>query len=356
MLEDEKIDDKLDHAARRRWRRAFLAWGSVSMVVALAAGWTVLWFAASYAAQSRIDDWFAQEAQRGRAWSCPTRRVEGFPTRLYVVCDAPSFSGPVEGVDVRGRLTRLAAGAFLLTPGRVDVDLGSPLTIETRDGSARLALAFARLRLDLRFSLDDLQRSTLLGEDMEIHWNGPYGAVDGAVQAVELTMQAVDGAEHTYDVAVQSAGVVFPELDKLTASADPAKLQAKARLTGAEPGEGEWAEHMERWRAAQGRLLIERLAFDKGALEVTASGELGLDELHRLQGRIELGGKGADSILLRLGVPPAAIGVANALGGLLRGPTDKAVGRPAVKLPLALENGKVAIGPLRNVFSLKPLY
>lgn len=351
MLTDEQIDV----SARRRWRRGFLAWGSVAAVAALAAGWTALWFAASFAAQNRLDDWFAQEARHGRAWSCPARRIEGFPLRLAVVCDAASFSGPLEGMDVRGRLTRLSAGAFLLTPGRIDVDLGSPLTLETQDGRARLALAFARLRLDLRFSLDELQRAELRGEELEIHWTNVNGAVDGAVQSLQLAAHPVEGIEQAYDVVAQSAGIVFPELDSFANSADPAQLQAQARITGVElAAEGTLVERLERWRGARGRLLIERLAFDKGALQVTASGELGLDEFHRLRGRIEVGEKGADAMLSRLGVPQAALGVANALGGLLRGNADKS--GVAARLSVTLRDGKVAIGPLQNVFSLKPLF
>lgn len=351
-------DDEIEQSAARRWRRGFLIWGSLTAVVALAAGWTILWFAASHVAQSRLDDWLEEEARRGRSWSCPARSVEGFPSKLRLVCDAPTFSGPLDGVEVEARLTRLSAGAFLSTPGHVDVEFGGPLILEARDESTKLALAFARLRLDLRFSLDKLQRATLLGDGLEAHWSGPDTTVDGAAQSVELAAQPVENAEHTYDIAVKSAGLVFPELDKFTDSPDPATLLANARLTGAAAfATRSWIERLERWRSAKGRLFVERLTFGKGALELTASGDIGLDDAHRLDGRAEVGETGADPMLLRLGVPPAAIGVANVLGGLLHGPdADKSAGRPKVKLPLSFKNGKVAIGPLRNAFSLKPLY
>lgn len=349
------LDEKIDLSAARRWRRGFLVWGSLATVVALAVGWTTLWFAASHVAQSRLDDWFAQEAELGRSWSCPSRSVEGFPSKLSIVCDAPTFSGPLEGVDVQARLTRLAAGTLLSRPGHIDVDFGGPLILEARDQGVKLALAFARLRLDVQLSLEKLQRVALLGEDLQIHWNGPNAAINGAARSVELAAQPVDAAEQTYDIAVKSAGLVFPALDEFTNSSDPAALLIDARLSGAAPlATRSWTERLERWRIARGQLWIGRLIFVKGALELTASGDGGLDEAHRLEGRAEVGEKGADSTLLRLGAPPAAIGVANMLGGLLRGGPD--AGRPAVRLPLSAKDGKVAVGPLRNVFSLKPLY
>ncbi|PWB83233.1 MAG: hypothetical protein C3F11_07775 [Methylocystaceae bacterium] len=344
----------IDRSEARRWRRGFLAWGSLAVVVALAIGWTIVWFAASSMAQSRLDGWLEKEAARGRVWSCPERRVEGFPSSFYVVCERPTFSGAVDGTEAQARLTRLSAGAFLWAPGHVDVELVGPLALATKDEKSRLALAFRRMRLDLRFSMEKLQRAALLGEELEIRWTDPNAAFDGKARSVELSAQPVENALQTYDIAVKGAGLAFPELDRFVESTEPASLLIDARLSGAASlAAGRGAERLERWRVARGRLFVERLAFGKGALELTGSGELGLDELHRLEGRVELGERGADALLLRLGVSPAAIGVANALSGLLRGAD---AGRPTVKLPFSLENGKVAIGPLRKVYRLKPLY
>lgn len=344
----------IDRSETRRWRRGFLAWGLLAALVALALGWTIIWFVASRAAESRLDDWLRKEAALGRSWSCPERRIEGFPARFSLVCAAPTFAGPLEGRQVRVGVARLVAGVSLLRPRHVEAEFGGPLALTAADESARLALAFRRLRLDLDLSLEKLQRAALLGDELDIHWASPDGAFDGKARGVDLAARPVDNADQTYDIDLAASGLAFSELDEFAGSDAPADLVADARLSGAAAlATGRGAERLENWRLAEGRLAIRRLGFAKGALEVAASGELRLDAQHRLEGRVEIGERGAEPILLRLGVPPAAIGVANALSGLLRG---KEAGRPMVKLPLSLWGGKVAIGPLRNVFPLKPLY
>lgn len=346
--------DQIDPSDVRRWRRGFVLWGSVATVVALAAGWTLLWLVVSWSAQARVDDWLRREAGRGRSWACPDRRIEGFPASLRIVCENPTFSGALDGVGVRARVTRLSAGAFLLRPSQVEVEFGGPLALAMPDDDADLKLAFSRLRLDLRISFEKLANAALLGDGLEIRWNGPGGSVDGAARSLEFSAQSVDDVEATYDFAVNAAGLVFPALDAFTDSQDPATLSANARLSGVVLSEARSrAERLERWRSAGGRLLLHRLIFDKGALRLTASAELGLDDAHRLTGRADVGETGADALLLRLGAPPAALGAANMLGRLLRGSES---GRPAVELPVAFKDGRVAIGPLRNVASLKPFY
>lgn len=346
-----KVTDQLD---ARRWRRGFLAWGTVAALVALGLGWTVLWFVASRAALNRLDDWVTREAAQGRVWSCPERRIEGFPASLFLVCDEPTFAGPVEGATIHAGLARLSAGASLLAPRHVDIEFGGPLALATTDESVKLSLVFQRLRLELQLSLEKLQRAALLGDDADIHLTVPNAMIDGRARSVELAAQPLENVDGAYDIRVRGSGLAFPDLDRFAASTEPAELSVDARLASAPAlSAGRGVERLENWRLAHGRLSIERLAFGKGALEVTGSGELGLDQFHRLEGRAEVGERGADAILLRLGVPPAAIGVANALSGLLRGPER---GRPMVKLPLSFRDGRVAIGPLRNVFPLKPLY
>jgi hypothetical protein len=343
-------DEQIDAALARRWRRGFLAWGIVAAIVAATIGWSILWFAASRFAQSRMDAWFEQEARRGRTWSCADRRLEGFPSRLSVVCGAASFTGMVEGSKASGRVASLAAGVSLLSPRRVMAGLGSPMTIEALNGSAGLTLAFASLELDL-----DLQseRFALHGERLEAHWSGPTGAVDGAAQSVEFAAQPAE-AQNAYHLELRVTELALPELDAFTGAPEPAALSATALLTGAEPSlAGGWKKRLERWRAAQGRLLLERLTFAKGALEVTAAGDLGLDEQRRPQGRLDIGQRGANAILLRLGAPPAAVGLANALNGLRRGADAN---RTPVTLPFTFKDGKARLGPLRNLFSLQPLY
>lgn len=352
-------DDVEPASETRRSRRGFLLWGAVAALVIFAAVWTVFWFGASREASARIDSWLEKEAAFGRLWSCPARRIEGFPLKLRAVCDDPAFWGALDGVPIEARLSRLSVATSFLTPSRADAELGGPLIIEMQDASALFSLTFARLRLDLRLAGEKLQRLTATGAGLEAHWNAPDGAaIDGAIATFELSVQPAQASgDDVYGVELASAGLVFPTLDRFAGSSDPATLTASARVTGAASifEESGSMRSLERWRAGRGQLQLQSLVFGKGALEFTASGEFALDDAHRLDGRSEVSIKGADRILLRLGVAPRALGLAHAFNHLLREPNPNA-DQPAMKLPLSFKDGKAAIGPLRNMFALKPLY
>src|SRR5260370_40349496 len=67
----------------RRSRQVILPF---ALFVALAAGWTALWFHASSVAQASIAAWRAREAQSGRLYTCASENLGGYPFRLEGVC------------------------------------------------------------------------------------------------------------------------------------------------------------------------------------------------------------------------------------------------------------------------------
>jgi hypothetical protein len=327
-----------------------VAW-SVVALGALAACWTGLWSLAAWTVRTRLDDWMKQEAGRGRAWTCPSARVVGFPFGLGLACDDPSFSGPVQGLFLRFRAAGLSARAVLTEPGRIEVEFAAPLSLTS--GGGELWASFSSMRLELFVSLERLRTGRLSGEGLDLAWSDPERAISGTARSVEITATPVENAQATLDFVVGADGLAFPDLDAFTQSSDPARLSATFRLSGVVRSKARRpAEALEEWRIAGGRILLRTLQVDKGPMRLTASADLGLDAAHRLSGRAEVGETGANALLLRLGAPPAALGAANLLGRLLQGSRSD---RPEIELPLVFEDGKLAIGPL-EVASLDPLY
>ena len=99
---------------------------------------------------------------------------------------------------------------------------------------------------------------------------------------------------------------------------------------------------LERWRLAGGALRVSTVNLTKGSLKASASGELQLDELHRVLGRLDTSVEGAEALLPRLGLPPTALAFLKLSGGKLR-------------LPITLSNGRMTVGPV-SVARLIPLY
>ena len=55
-------------------------------MLVLAAAWSGVWFYAAGEAETRINDWQAQQAKAGRVFTCGKQTVGGFPFRIEVRC------------------------------------------------------------------------------------------------------------------------------------------------------------------------------------------------------------------------------------------------------------------------------
>ena len=117
---------------------------------------------------------------------------------------------------------------------------------------------------------------------------------------------------------------------------------------------GSAAERMERWREAGGRVEIGRTALLKGQRRVEATGELGLDGAHRVQGVLRASANRLDGLVGALGG-----GVLGALGRGQGAQNPAQAGQPALNPlpPLRFDNGRLYLGPLPVPgVRLSPLY
>src|SRR5258705_4553861 len=69
-----------------RRSRSWLIATPLILVLALAAGWSALWFYASGEAETRINAWQAQQAAAGRTFTCGNQAVGGVPFRIQLRC------------------------------------------------------------------------------------------------------------------------------------------------------------------------------------------------------------------------------------------------------------------------------
>jgi len=87
---------------------------------------------------------------------------------------------------------------------------------------------------------------------------------------------------------------------------------------------------------------------------------MGLDDAHRLAGRVELQMTGLGPLLQRFGVSPGNAAIGGRLGGLLGGRgqsgQNQSGAKGALRLPLDLNQGRAMIGPMRLPVVLNPLY
>ncbi len=342
----------------RRRPRAMLMVPAASALILLL-GWSVLWEVARQQAISAMDGWIAAEAAHGRQWSCPGRDVSGFPFRIALSCSDVSFAGVVDGARAEGHLAGLSAEVWLYEPSSVDIALAGPLALTSQDGHADFTLSWAALHATLRGLVGGMKRIELVADGADLlRRDGRGGHADRvALHAGPAAGRPGDDVADAVDLVV--TGAMIPALDALTgegARFDGAVTGVVTQAFGDLPDLG--MRTVERWRSRGGHLEVSSLVLGKGDLGATAAGTLGLDDQHRVAGRLDAGLSGFEPLMRRFGIPvrAAAIGglLAKLLGGKTAQPAPDAAG--TMTLPIVFGDGAMSIGPFKTALRLPPLY
>src|SRR2546428_6910362 len=121
--------------SRRSWQVVL----PFALFVALAAGWTALWFHASSVAQASITAWRAREAQSGRLYTCASENLAGYPFRIEVRCTAAG--APMRSADPPFVVTAkdLLVVAQVYRPNLLIAEVEAPLTFEAPNGGGCVA-------------------------------------------------------------------------------------------------------------------------------------------------------------------------------------------------------------------------
>lgn len=337
---------------------------------ALVLAWTVGWFVIRAKAASEMDAWLAREAQAGRDWTCADRSITGFPFRLELRCASVRFARS-DGTFTLGPVTALVQ---IYDPRHVLLQAAGPFKVQQGDVGADVT--WTSLAASFHGASDGFTRASLVVEGPKGRVTAPDpGPIDFAASHLELHARPTPGrfaTDGAVDVSLRLAKGAIPRLDALSGSADPADIDLDATIEQAAVlRTGTVARELEKWRQAQGRLDVTRLAIAKGERRLQAKGAVGLDGQHRPEGRFELRALGLEALIgqvmgQRFGADKGAlIGniVGQFLGGLRRKEDGDAsgaeTGPDALKpLPtLKLGDGRLMLGPFAvpNV-ALPPLY
>jgi hypothetical protein len=324
----------------------------------LVLGWTVLWAVARQQAGAALDDWITAEAAHGRSWTCPDRTIDGYPFRIAVSCRDVRFDGLVDGSQGEGHLAGLVAQAWLYEPSAVYVVVSGPMTLTTADGRADFSLVWERFGAKLRGIFGDRRRAEIVGEGLALTRPGGTG---GSARRVALRAGPTVGtaAPATDTVEINLSGIAAPALDGVTGEAAPLDGTFSglvSRAYGDLPDFG--PATVDRWRQAGGQLDISNVALTKGPLTLGATGTLGLDDLHRLQGRLDASFGGFEPLAKRFGISLGAVQVGGLLANLLGQKAAPATPPPrgTVSLPVTFGDGTVTVGPFKTGLRLSPLY
>jgi hypothetical protein len=320
-------------------------------VIACAGGW----YFVAQRVQGAIDAWMQDEKLRDRSWVCSNRIASGFPFTVRIECAGPSFRseyGPVRSANVRS----LVGEAHAFNPFRIAFSVQSPMkvmtptgsmtlvwesfggTLDTRDKSPDLAARLQALRVD-ESSGDVSNWAQLRAGDLSFRLQkSPDRAPEADARLVTVSIE---------NVSKPSLDDFFQNRDPLRANLSAVILKAGAATTGS------FAERLDRWAEAGGRIQIGTLTAGKGASQMNASGDLTVDDQRRPSGRLSVRLAGVGPLLSRFKLPAAPM----AIEGLLRGSGNRSGSNLLENrtLPFELRNGRLFIGPLRTPIAIPPL-
>jgi hypothetical protein len=340
-------------ATRSRLHR--YSWLIVLLVMLAMApiGWSVFWYAKSRAAAAAVAEWMAQEARAGRKWSCPSRTISGFPYTVVIACENMAIQGEVLGQTVSGTLHGLRATSPLLRSDNVLVKLEPPFTAKTGSGNLDLSAQWSELLIEFEGTPSMIGQIALMGSEVkfsgEAFGTAATGSTFGDVNG--LFARSPGRQDQAYDVIVSFHQAEIPVLNSFLDTNVPIALQFEGTITpGVPSGAASFADRLEKWRAANGKLDVTFASLTSGPVDFNAKGGLGLDSEHRVAGKLDGHFSGLENAFRKSNIAPAVPSLGQALSGFLGG------GKDGLKLPIIFSGGFLQIGPLRTGIAIPPLY
>ncbi len=328
-----------------------------ALLALLALLWSGLWFYVKGRVVNGIELALASELQLGRNWACADNRVSGFPFRIEVHCSALKVTSARDNGDYTATTGPLVALGQIYTPGLILVEAKGPLQLKTPDGSI-VDASWNLLNASFKKSGESFERlSAVLRQPALTISRTGTAAISTSAQSVELHLRPTPArppADGAIDAAITAKAAIIPALDQFLSQDRPTDLDLNAMILHATAFQrGLNPETLEGWRQRVGLIELRKVTMVKGEARLEASGQMALDDLKRVRGRLESSVAGIDRIAgIRVG------GFAN----LMQGNRVAAPGSPAASTlrPLpAIEwrDGRTWLGPLRLPLpALEPLY
>jgi len=332
-------------------------WILLALAALGAVGWTVAWRLSTSAVEQGLRAWFEQERTLGRAWNCESLAFSGFPFRIEASCARPSVafaSAPVRKIEA----SRFVANAGVLAPTRIQGALVGPAHITSDRGKGQATWTRFEGQWVVSGAAPDLRlhvsRLSFVGKGDLQDWNGSA--------AEELQARLRPAPDRAADASVAEASISAkaleaPLLDLALGTGAPATIDTTVLITRSDAlaSGGNGVDRLERWRLAEGRVGLSAFAASRGPSRIEGSGELGLDDLRRPEGRLAVRLSGMEPFLKKMGIGSGSMAIEAMLRGMLA-PAREEASATGTAIPLNLRNGRVHLGPIRTPVALPPLY
>ena len=362
--------------ARAEPRRRWPIWVPLATVIVLAALWSGLWYVSASVADRALSGWAEREGAAGRAYSCGSETIGGFPFNITARCadvaaeianSQPHYSVAAKALDFVAEIYR---------PTRLIGEVTGPLTVAVTGQPLSLTADWTRARLVVSGLPPQPDSLSIALDDPHLERASDGGPLFNARRA-ELQGRIIEGTPRDHpvlDIMVHLVAASAPRTHPLLARATDGDLDAIVRGMS-DLSSKPFAERLREMQAAGGSIEIKSIRLTQPNAVVVGSGTLGLNSEGKLNGVIRVAVAGIDQIVPQLGIDrmigqglDQLSGNSGTLERLVPGLSDtiretanasvienlKKMGEPttidgrrAILLPLRFVNGAVYLGMLR---------
>lgn len=336
---------------------------SLAVLVALALaglGYGAYWFHVAGELRKGIATWADQRRAAGWTVEFGDIKMDGFPLDIRARIPSPALATP-DGALGHGALWHGALGHGALWRADGVTARASPFDLTRVTVSApgrhelawngRIAMAEAA-RLDVTLDVDSagrLERADLAAAlSIDLPGLGPLGIRSIDARMERLNKEAIGHDQPSASFAARLDELLLPDIPGLVIERRIRLAEISGRVMGG-PSPAPPADAIARWAAEGGSVEIERIVLEWEPLALEGEGTFALDPA--LQPLVALSARvrGYEGLMDRLSgagvLDPANANLAKMLLTLMAKPD--AQGRPAVPVPVTLQDGDLYLGPAR---------
>ncbi|WP_395645843.1 DUF2125 domain-containing protein [Terricaulis sp.] len=247
-------------------------------------GWVGYWHIVATQAEGRLRVWASEQNASGAQVEIGGVVRHGFPVLMRLEIRDFSYA-PARG-GWRATTPALDLNVEMLQPSHVIFAARRPIALSRADG-ALTNIAARKLIVSVRMRGAALAQAGIEGDDVTLDDPSKEGVLTARKIVANLRPDPRQAGD--YQLAFDAADLALPRPVRSfeTFGLNVPAMRAAVVVTHASAlMQASQNDPLGPWREAGGRVRFEGLALNWGPLETTGTGEGGLDEQHRLQGRL----------------------------------------------------------------------
>jgi hypothetical protein len=325
--------------------RRVIAIFAIALAVA-GLGYTAYWFHVAGLLRNSLESWADQHRADGWAVSWSELTISGYPLHVRLELEAPHVATPRGLAWGTERLTG-NADPFNLTQLRLTAPGLHQLDGPGGHMDVTVASARADVNVDRHGTLED---ATVLVSGLTATGATPEPlTVAGLALAWDpLPVAKPDHTTATVRFSVTAHGIMLPELAGLPLDRRVTLAEATGRIMGPLPS-GALVETLPRWSADGGTVELDHVSLEWEPLALEGNGTVALDPQGQPLAALSVRMRGFGPLMDRLTeagtVEPSAANAAKIVLLLMAKPDSK--GRPAVPVPVSLQDSVLFLGPAK---------